>query len=55
MTKRTLSPYKTTLDKGNAYWMARLSDVVYLKTSKQNQMPDEEKILANLKKDDGHC
>ena len=52
MTKRTLSPYKTTLDKGNAYWMARLSDVVYLKTSKQNQMPDEEKILANLKKDD---
>ena len=51
MTK-SISPYKTKLDKGNAYWMARLSKEVYWKTSKHNQMPDETKILENLQEDD---
>jgi len=47
-----VSPYKTTLDSGNAYWMARLSKEVYIKKSKKNQLPDEKKILANLQKED---
>jgi triacylglycerol lipase len=46
------SPYKTTLDSGNAYWMARLSKEVYLSKSDKNQIPDEEKILENIKTDD---
>ena len=53
MKNKQVSPYKTELDEGNAYWMARLSKEVYLKKSEDNQIPDEDKILANLKKDDG--
>lgn len=49
---KNVSPYKTRLDPGNAYWMARLSKEVYLKTSEDNQIPNEEKILANLKEED---
>ena len=49
---KKLSPYKTELDSGNAYWMARLSKEVYLKKSERDPAPDEGKILANLKKDD---
>ena len=49
---KQVSPYKTDLDAGNAYWMARLSKEVYLKKSENNQTPDEEKILANLRKED---
>ena len=52
MKNKQVSPYKTKLDEGNAYWMARLSEEVYYRKSKENQMPDEEKILAHLKKDD---
>ena len=49
---KKLSPYKTDLDAGNAYWMARLSEEVYLKKSEDNPIPDEDRILANLRKDD---
>ena len=49
---KQVSAYKTELDAGNAYWMARLSQEVYLKRSSDNQMPDEDKILANLKAED---
>ena len=49
---KKISPYKTGLDSGNAYWMARLAKEIYLKRSEDNQIPDEEKILTNLKKDD---
>ena len=49
---KKLSPYKTDLDAGNAYWMARLSKEAYLRKSKDNPFPDEDSILANLKKDD---
>ena len=52
LKNKTISPYKTTLDAGNAYWMARLSKAVYLKKSETDQTPDEDKILANLKEDD---
>jgi len=50
---KKISPYKTTLDEGNAYWMARLSKEVYTKKSQRDQLPDEEKILKSLQKDDG--
>ncbi len=49
---KQVSPYKTELDAGNAYWMARLSKEVYLTKSEDDQAPDEEKILSNLRKDD---
>ncbi len=52
MKDKKVSPYKTALDDGNAYWMAKLSNEVYLKKSEYNQIPDEEKILNNFKKDD---
>ncbi|WP_082880283.1 lipase family protein [Vibrio bivalvicida] len=48
----TVSPYKTILDQGNAYWMARLAKEVYKKTSSNNQMPDEDMILTSIKNDD---
>ncbi len=47
-----VSEYKTTLDQGNAYWMARISDEAYTKTSETNQKPSETKILQNLKSRD---
>lgn len=50
---KNVSPYKTVLDEGNAYWMARIAKAVYLKKSEENQMPDEDRILMNLKQDDG--
>lgn len=49
---KKVSPYKTTLDSGNAYWMARLAKEVYLPKSANNQTPDEDAILQNLKQDD---
>ncbi len=52
MEKNRISPYTTGLHKGNAYWLARLSKEVYLRKSEDNQIPNEEKILTNLKKDD---
>ena len=52
MKDRMVSPYKTELDENNAYWMARLSKEVYLTKSETDQTPDEDKILANLQKDD---
>jgi hypothetical protein len=49
---KEIAPYKTKLDAGNAYWMARIAKVVYLKKSDSNQLPDEEGILRNLKNSD---
>ena len=51
-TVKAVSPYKTGLDAGNAYWMARLAKEVYVSNSEHNSSPDEERILANLKEDD---
>ena len=45
-----INRYKTELDAGNAYWMARLSQLVY--TKKKSGAPDEKKILAELKLED---
>mgnify|MGYP000470556748 CR=1 FL=1 len=52
MGAKQVSPYKTKLDEGNAYWMARISKEVYLKKSEDDQTPDEEAILTNLKQED---
>ncbi len=48
---KTVNPYKTILDSGNAYWMARLASVAYIKKDDPEGSPDEEKILANLKQE----
>lgn len=52
MSLPNVSPYTSKLTHGNAYWMARLSKEVYSKRSKNNQMPNEGKILNSLQKDD---
>lgn len=49
---KKVSPYKTKLCEGNAYWMARLSKEVYLTTSDVDQKPNEEEILKNIQHDD---
>ncbi len=46
-----VKPYRTTLDQGNAYWMARLADQIY-RSKPGGRQPDEAGILANLKAED---
>jgi len=46
--KPIVKPYRTTLDPGNAYWMARMSSAIYLGRSS----PDEQGILKDLKSED---
>ncbi len=46
----TIAPYKTKLNHGNAYWMAKLSKAVY--TERKDNYPDAEKILKDLKNED---
>lgn len=46
-----VKPYRTTLDQGNAYWMARLADQIY-QCQPGGRLPDEQGILANLKAED---
>jgi len=48
----TVDPYNTALSAGNAYWMARISDVVYYKKSDKDYTPDRAVILENLKDED---
>ena len=36
---KSVSPYITALDEGNAYWMARISSEVYKKISEENELP----------------
>lgn len=47
----TVKPYRTTLDHGNAYWMARLASTIY-KKSPNGDGPDEQGILSDLKSED---
>lgn len=49
---KTVKPYTTALNPGNAYWMARLAQAVYCRRSEEDFMPDEDKILANLQAED---
>lgn len=50
MTKK-VTPYKTSLDAGNAYWMAQLANEIYLQDPDSNK-PDADRILSNLKIND---
>ena len=52
MTNKKVTPYKTTFDYDNAYWMARLSKEIYVPVSKEKNTPDKDKIIASLKTDD---
>lgn len=49
-SRKTVNPYKTTLDEGNAYWMARLAKAVY--TKKADGSPDTDKIKQDLQQED---
>lgn len=49
-----IAEYSTGIDRGNAYWMARISKEVYLTKSDTDQRPDEAKILENLTRDDSN-
>ncbi|MBF2753794.1 MAG: lipase family protein [Gammaproteobacteria bacterium AqS3] len=49
---KKVNPYKTNLDPGNAYWMARLAREAYRSKSDEDNSPDEDKILKSLKGDD---
>ncbi|MCP9932439.1 hypothetical protein KBZ08_00755 [Cyanobium sp. Candia 9D4] len=46
-----VKPYRTSLDQGNAYWMARLADQIY-QCQPGGRHPYEQGILANLKAED---
>ncbi len=46
----SVSPYKTGLDQGNAYWMARIAKEAY--RSVADGAPNESAILANLQQED---
>ena len=52
MVNKRVNPYKTVLDAGNAYWMARLSNEIYTKVKGGGNIPDEEAILESLQSDD---
>ncbi|WP_296809994.1 lipase family protein [Thiocapsa sp.] len=45
-----VDPYTTRLTRGNAYWMARIAQSVFIKTP--SHAPDEAGILKDLKDDD---
>jgi triacylglycerol lipase len=47
-----VSPYKTKLDPGKAYWMARIANVMYTTRAAHDEHPDEAAILQNLKAED---
>jgi triacylglycerol lipase len=44
-----VEPYKTTLSKANAYWMARIAGAAYIKKGEQDYAPDENAVLKDLK------
>tara|TARA_B100000470_G_scaffold44147_1_gene32253 strand:+ start:1137 stop:1958 length:822 start_codon:yes stop_codon:yes gene_type:complete len=47
-----VNPYITKLDKGNAYWMARLAKAVYTHDQTPAKLPDKKAILNDLKSED---
>lgn len=46
-----VKPYRTTLDQGNAYWMARLASCIY-QSQAGSDRPDEAGILNDLRAED---
>ncbi|MCV6590341.1 MAG: lipase family protein [Marinobacterium sp.] len=58
---KQIAPLVSSLDEGNAYWMARIASALYMKMGdrrpeermgKEDSAPDEERILASLKTED---
>lgn len=49
--KRKIAPYNTKLHNGNAYWMARISQAVYI-NKHGSQDPDESAICEDLTAED---
>ena len=47
-----IQPYETILNRSNAYWMAKLSTLVYITKEAENKAPDESSILKELKNED---
>lgn len=52
--KNKVNPYKTKLDKGNAYWMARLAKAVYTHDETEARLPNKEAILEDLLSEDSN-
>lgn len=48
----TVKPYKTTLNKVNAYWMAKISKASYFHIDDEQKTPDTDAILTYLKRED---
>lgn len=51
-TVNKVNPYVTKLNQGNAYWMARLAQVVYIAKKDKVRTPDKNSILEVLTKED---
>ena len=51
-TTLCVSPYKTKLNHGNAYWMARISQAIYEKNPQRNNEVNRKQMLASLKEED---
>lgn len=49
---RPIEPYKTSLSKNNAYWMARIAQLAYTKL--KDGRPNEVKILFDLQQEDAN-
>lgn len=47
-----IKPYTTTLNRGNAYWMAKIAKAVYRKKSDTDPFPDEDGICQDLHRED---
>ncbi|TYQ28389.1 lipase family protein [Pseudanabaena sp. UWO311] len=47
-----VEPYKTTLSRANAYWMARIAGAAYIKMGDKDYAPNEAAILKDLKDED---
>ena len=50
MKLKPIEPYKTSLSKNNAYWMAKIASLAY--SQHPDGRPNEEKIIADLKAED---
>ena len=52
MNTKTVKPYKSRLDDGTAYWMARIAKAVYRRKAEDDPAPDADKILEELREGD---
>ena len=52
MNAKNVKPYKSKLDDGAAYWMARIAKAVYQRKAEDDPEPDADKILEELREGD---